>query len=140
MYLSRIASEQNKANAGKLTLKLGVSVVLFCSFGLIILNLLPETLYLKLLGNGFKGIKTVVLFYSPAVIFTALYLILSNYFTGRGEARLVMMSNLLGLLLTLVLCPWLVGIYHLKGAAISAILIYIVMSFSLIVKFFKTLQ
>ncbi|MCU0359112.1 MAG: polysaccharide biosynthesis C-terminal domain-containing protein [Bacteroidia bacterium] len=104
------------------------------------MNLLPETLYLKLFGDGFKGIKTVLMFYSPAVIFTALYLILSNYFSGRGEARLVMRSNLLGLLLTLVLCPWLVGAYHLKGAAISAILTYFVLSSSLIVRFFRTSQ
>jgi O-antigen/teichoic acid export membrane protein len=137
MYLSKIASEQSRENTGKLTLKLGVSVVLFCSFGLIILNLLPETLYLKLLGDGFKGIKTVVLFYSPAVIFTALYLILSNYFSGRGEARLVLRNNLVGFVILLIITPLLVGRFQLKGAALSSVCVCALNSTLLGYKFYK---
>lgn len=124
LYLSKIASELRTEKTSALTLKLGASAVLLCTLGLIFLNALPEKIYLKLLGEGFKGIKMVIMYYSPAVIFTALYLILSNYFSGKGKASLVMKSNVLGFVITLVVGPWLVNTCNLKGAAIVAILVY----------------
>jgi len=124
LYLSKLATEQNNNNSSALTIKLVASALVLCSLALIVLNAIPETVYLKLLGEGFKGIKTVMLYYSPAVFLTVIYLILSNYFSGKGQARLVMKSNLPGFLLTLVLCPWFVKTHQLKGAALISTLVY----------------
>jgi len=137
IYLSKIATNQKTADTKALTVKFGISAIVFCSIGIAFLGLLPEAVYLKLLGAGFNGIKMVILFYSPAVLFTALYLILSNYFTGRGQAKIVVRSNLLGFMLTLILAPWLVSHYHLKGAAVCSGVIFVVNTFFLTYFFLK---
>ncbi len=122
-YLSKLAIEQ-KNKLKELTIRLCAAAIILCSLALVLLNTIPESVYLLLLGDGFKGIKEVMLVYSPAVLLTAVYLILSNYFSGKGEARLVMRSNLFGFILTLCLSPWMVNTYALKGAALTSILVY----------------
>jgi len=137
LYLSKITSQVEQEKSVSLTIRLGKLSLLICSISLLLLNVIPETVYLKILGEGFRGIKETVLLYSPAVLFTSVYLIFSNYFTGKGQAGLVMRNNLPGFVITVLITPWLVQTYGLKGAAIAATCVYGTNTLFLVFMFFR---
>lgn len=140
LYLSKIATGLDTKRIRSITAKLISVSLLICSLLLLGLHSLPENLYLRLLGNGFAGIKHILLCYSPAVLISAIYIILSNFFTGRGEARLVFLCNLPGLAITLILYPLLIERYHLYGAALSSVIVLAVSTLFLLLCFFRLKQ
>lgn len=137
VYLSKITTVKEKAQTKTLAIRLCKLSLVLCALALLFLNLVPENWYLKILGDGFKGIKEIVLYYSPAVLCTSVYVILSHYFSGKGQAEQILRNNLPGFVLMLLITPFLVKTYNQKGAAIAAVCVYALNTCLLAMKFIK---
>jgi O-antigen/teichoic acid export membrane protein len=107
-----------------MTLTLSKASLVISLVAVIVLFLLPDRLFVLLLGKGFSGIKSCMLYYAPGIIIQSFILIINNYFSATGGLKKVLVSNSFGFISTLVLAPVLVGKYGIPGAAITADISY----------------
>lgn len=136
-FAEKLKHKSGSAAPMQLQHYLGLSLW-FCLIGLLILNLVPDSVYLLLLGDGFKGIKNVLLMYSSIVPLLAIYLLLSNYYSGQGQSLILLKNNLSAILISLVLTPVLVPLFQISGAVVVAFLTYFVLVLRLYLIFIRT--
>lgn len=138
-FAEKLKTKSDSASPIQLQQYLGLSFW-FCLTGLVTLNLIPDSVYLLILGEGFKGIKTVLLMYSSIVPLLAIYLLLSNYYTGQGQSLFLMKNNLSAILISMILTPVLVPLLQINGAVLVAFSTYVFMVTRLYVIFIRTHQ
>jgi O-antigen/teichoic acid export membrane protein len=84
---------------------------------LIVLCLLPESLYLWLLGNEFGRAKEVIFALTPGLSLLSASALLSHYFSGTGRFKISTYSSLISFAVTATLIYPFVSFWELKGAA-----------------------
>jgi O-antigen/teichoic acid export membrane protein len=82
--------------------------------------LLPESFYLLLFGKQYVGIRTVLMYLAPGIVFMSSSMILSHYFAGIGKYFINTINSVLGLISVAGFSWWLIPDYGLKGAALAA--------------------
>lgn len=139
VHYARMSNTNNMDYARDLTLALikGVFVITFLL--LIIMVLLPQSVYVFLFGAGFAGARVVVLILAPGMLFTAVTMIISHYFSGIGLPRYSMYGSAAGLVMTVSAGFILIPILGINGAALTTSLSYLVcMSYLLFIFIRKT--
>jgi O-antigen/teichoic acid export membrane protein len=131
VLLTRVANQNNPSGNAEITLSLAKVSILFSLVVLLILYLIPDSLFVLLLGNGFTGIKHFMLLYSPGIIATSFFGIISNYFSATGRQKIVLMSYSAGFVITLLFAPTFIKQFDLEGAAYIADLSYFVMGITI---------
>lgn len=94
---------------------------------LVLLSLLlvvPEFVYVKFLGSDFTGVKEVIYWLSPGVLFFSINTILAHYFTGIGSFKMNLKATIIGVPLTILGCFLLIKPYGLAGAATTQNMAY----------------
>jgi O-antigen/teichoic acid export membrane protein len=129
------ANDMNYAKVLTLALMKGVAVVTF--FLLFIMVLLPPSVYLFLFGAGFTEARIVVLILAPGMLFTAITMIISHYFSGVGMPKYSMYGSAVGLVMTLSVGFILIPILGISGAALTTTLSYLVCMCYLIIVFMR---
>jgi O-antigen/teichoic acid export membrane protein len=140
ILLSRVAILGKTNNSIKLTLvfaKLcfGLSVI---AVGVI--YLLPVQLFTYLLGDTFVQSKHIMLLLSPGIIFLSFSGIISHYFSGIGNIKMVSFYNFLGFIATIILAPILINKHGILGAAITTNIAYFITFAASTVVFLKVTQ
>jgi O-antigen/teichoic acid export membrane protein len=107
----KISNMESKSYAESISLVLLKINLFFCLFGVLVLALLPDSLFTWLFGNEFSGIHTVLLYLSPGLLFYSGYLILGHHFSGTGKFA----KNLYCILTGLVFTISGVGIIYISG-------------------------
>lgn len=137
IVLSHMANDPGKEKNAALVLfiaKLSFFFSLLCVF---LLVLLPNDVFIWLLGEQFSSTKQLMLYLSPGVLAISFSSILSHYFSGLGQQKIQLLANSCGLLCTLLLSYPLIRMYHLQGACITASVAYTVQALLLTIFFFK---
>ena len=137
ILLARVANLGDTKQSSKITLSLSKISLIISSIAVIIIFIIPETLYLKILGNEFIGIKRLMMLYAPGILMISFFGIISNYFSAIGQLKTVLLSNSLGFFFTLILAPLLIKKYDLAGAAYTANITYLIIALSIFILFFK---
>lgn len=136
IVLSRISNTGDTDFSKGITLTLAkISLILSCVAALIIW-LLPNSVFIYLLGNDFFATKDLMLWIAPGVLLVSFSTIISHYFSGLGNLRIIALCNGGGFLVTVILAPILIAKYELKGAAITANISYFVSFLLLSISFF----
>lgn len=107
---------------------------------LVILGLLcaiPETIWLVLLGQGFKGISSLLLVYSPAVSMLVFASVIANYFVAKGLQKPASIAYGAGFMVSVVAAPLLIKFYGTTGAAFNALLAYACIAIAITLSFMK---
>lgn len=125
VQFSTISNTNNKEYAISLTIKLMKFTVVLTLVAIVTLLLIPESVYTWVLSKDFGEVKPVVIALSPGVIALAANNIFSHYFSGLGNPKINMWSNLVGLVFTIILAFTLIPVFGYLGAAISASVSYI---------------
>jgi len=135
VHYARLSNTNDMNYAKDLTLALmkGVAVVTF--FLLFIMVLLPQSVYLFLFGAGFTEARIVVLILAPGMLFTAVTMIISHYFSGVGIPKYSMYGSAVGLVMTLSVGFILIPVLGISGAALTTSLSYFVCMCYLILVF-----
>ena len=121
-------------NETKITVKYSFFISLIC---LIIVLCLPKQVFSFVFGEGFEGVKQVILLLSPGILAIAISNVYGNYFSAIGKAKILIMKSAIGVIFTVGLSIWLIPILHVPGACIVNASSYLVSSIILFWFFFR---
>ncbi len=136
VLLARVANTGNTLKSSEMTLSLSKASLLFSFFAVMVIFLLPEDFFLYLLGNGYVGIKRLMMLYSPGILMVSFFGIISNYFSALGKLKLIVFCNSFGFIITLISAPYLIKKYDVDGAAYTVNLAYLAVAIAISVAFF----
>jgi O-antigen/teichoic acid export membrane protein len=137
IVLTHMANSGEKDKNSRLVLYIAKICFLLSILCVIILYLLPNELFVLVLGQDFTETKSLMLYLSPGILAISFSTIISHYFSGLGQQRVQLFANSAGLLCTLVLSVYLIGNHGLKGACLTASIAYTVQALILILVFVK---
>ena len=124
VQFSALSNTEDQERANQLTLRfIKISVVLTL-VAMIIVSLLPTSLFEWLFSKEFSEIRKVIVLMAPGIVFFSAHNILANHFQGTGQPKYNLYASLIGLGITIpcvyLLIPWL----GIAGAAISTSLTF----------------
>jgi O-antigen/teichoic acid export membrane protein len=125
VQFSAISNSDDKTYARLLTIKLMKFSVLLTLAAVIVLIALPESVYIWLFSREFEGVKPVIIALSPGVLALAANNIFSHYFSGLGNPRINLWSNVIGFVFTIGLSLSLIPMFGITGAAIATSVSYL---------------
>jgi O-antigen/teichoic acid export membrane protein len=137
IILTNTANRNNEDKIVSLTFllsKISFMLSLLCAG---ILYIVPDFLFIELLGNDFSDIKSIMLHLCPGIIFISFSTVISHYFSGIGNQKLIALANFMGLLTTISFSYFLINRFQLLGACYGANLSYLISSLVLVVAFVK---
>jgi len=131
ILLARVSNQGNTLKSVDMTLALSKASVLFSVVFVFIVCMLPGSFFVFILGEGFSGIKDLMIVYAPGILMVSFFGTMSYYYSAIGKQKLVLACYSLGFSATLVLAPVLIGKFGSKGAAYSAGISYFLMGFAI---------
>lgn len=137
VLLARVANQQSEASGLRLTLVLATISFLLSLCGVAIIFVLPESLFVAVLGNGFAGIRHLMLLYSPAVVCASVFIPVIAFYSGTGKQLVVLRAYCLGFAVTLLMLPMLVYPFGVNGAALLTDCAYLAISVYLVVALYR---
>jgi O-antigen/teichoic acid export membrane protein len=124
VQFSTISNTTDEEYARTLTIKLMKFTLLLTLSALIVLILLPEQVYSFVFSKDFSAIRPIVIALSPGVLALAANNIFSHYFSGLGNPKVNMWSNVTGLVFTILLAFTLIPFFGYIGAAVTTSVSY----------------
>jgi O-antigen/teichoic acid export membrane protein len=137
VFLARVNREKNKSVTFDVALSLTKFSFLLTFIVLLILFFVPESLFTLILGEGFSGIKHLVLLYSPAVLCMSVYTVAGSFFSVTGNQKIVLAGYSAGFVINLVLTPLLINKYGITGAPVAAFISHLFNAFAICFAFFN---
>ncbi len=113
-----------------------LSLILTAIFMLIII-LIPNSLFIYFFGNDFIEMQEVIKILSPGIIIMGFTGIYSHYFAGIGLMKVSTYASIAALFVSIISGIILIPLLGLHGAAFSMVLSYFTSSIYLILKFRK---
>ena len=107
-----------------LTIKLMKFTLTLTLLALVVLILIPENIYTWLFSKDFTDVKPIIVALRPGVLALAANHIFSHYFSGLGNPKVNLRSNIVGLIFTIVLAFTWIPVLGYIGAAITASVSY----------------
>jgi O-antigen/teichoic acid export membrane protein len=132
-----ISNTHDNAKSQQLTLRLARISTLFCMIAMLPIVLIPSSFYVWLFGAEFEGVQKIVCLLAPGIIFYNMALIIGHYFSGTGKYMVNTLSNIVGLVVTIVLSLLVLSNYTTASASIITSISYFFMMFSLLYVFMK---
>jgi O-antigen/teichoic acid export membrane protein len=99
---AKISNSYNTINNQHLTNVIGRITFFITTVCLLILNILPNWIFITIFGNDFATIKEPLLVLSLGIIFFNWMLIYGHYFSGQGQYKYNTLSVIAGALFTVV--------------------------------------
>lgn len=140
VVLSHVANKKENDQQGRLIFLLCKMSLLLSVLCVLIIYFLPNEFFTWLLGSDFTETKRLMLHLSPGILCISFSTVISHYFSGRGNQRVQLLANSLGLFVTICSSYYLVSQYGLIGACYAASLSYFVATLVLVIVFMKQNQ
>ena len=121
---SSLSNTEKEERASQLTLRFMKIAISLTFTALLVICLLPTSLFEWLFSGEFAGIRPVILLMAPGIVFFSAHTILANYFSGTGKPKYNLYASLIGLSVTLVSAFILIPLLGIRGAAITTSLTY----------------
>ncbi len=124
---SKLSNIEDREYSKRLTLAFGKVSFLITFFLLIILILLPQSVFSSLFGPDFHELPIVIISLASGILFFSLTFSLSSYFSGIGKPYHNSIAAGIGFVFTVSLGLILIPRYKLAGAGITASVVYLSM-------------
>ena len=121
---SRISNIDDREYARRLTLRLMKLTFLLTFLMILVLLLLPAQVF-DFFGKDFSHTRMIIACLSVGILANAMSMMFSHYFAGLGKPRINLAGSLTGLLFTVALGFWLIPVYGLIGAGVTASVSYL---------------
>ena len=138
VLLARVANAGNTLKSSEMTLSLSTASLFFSLLIVVVIILLPEDFYIYLLGDGYVGIKRLMMLYSPGILMVSFFGIISHYFSALGKLKLILLCNSFGFIISLIFAPILIKKYDMDGAAYTVNMAYLAVGIAIGFAFFIT--
>ena len=125
VQFTEISNSNDKKFAVSITIKLMKFSVLLTSFAVLILLIIPTSVYSLIFGSDFNDLKYVIIALSPGVIALSSNTIFSHYFSGLGRPSISLLANGIGFVVTLAFAILLIPFFGFICAAATASASYI---------------
>lgn len=119
ILLSRVAIQGKTNDSIRLTLVFAKLCFVISILAIVVVYFLPIQVFTYLLGDTFAQSKHIMLLLSPGIVFLSFSGIVSHYFSGIGNIKMVSFYNAFGFVTTIILAPILINKYGITGAAIT---------------------
>ena len=137
LVLTHIANRKDIGNNSRVSFLLAKLCFVLSLFCVVILYFIPTGFFTALLGKDFSETKRLMLYLSPGVLCVSFSSIISHYFSGLGQQRVLLMANTAGLLMTLLTSYFFIDRYGVVGACFAASLAYCTQALVLTLLFMK---
>ncbi|MDO8999299.1 MAG: polysaccharide biosynthesis C-terminal domain-containing protein [Bacteroidota bacterium] len=137
VLLARVANTGNTFKSSEITLSLSKASFVFSFIAVAVIFILPEDFFIYLLGNGYVGIKRLMMLYSPGILLASFFGIISHYFSALGKLKLILYCNSFGFIVSLIFAPILIERYDMDGAAYTVNIAYFVVALAIGTAFFR---
>ncbi len=124
VQFSAISNSREKEYARNLTIRLMKFSVSLTLLALVVLLLVPQSVYQIIFSSAFGAVKTILIALSIGVLALAANTIFSHYFSGTGQPQINVRANIVGLIFTVVLLFILIPLWGYIGAAVTASVSY----------------
>ncbi|MEO6304963.1 MAG: polysaccharide biosynthesis C-terminal domain-containing protein, partial [Bacteroidia bacterium] len=138
VLLARVANTGDTLKSSEMTLSLSKASLIFSFVAVLVIFLLPEGFFIYLLGDGYVGIKRLMMLYSPGILMVSFFGIISHYFSALGKLKLTLFCNSFGFVISLIFAPILIKRYDMDGAAYTVNLAYMAVGIAIATAFFIT--
>ena len=95
---------------------------------LCVLALIPQQVYRFIFGNEFGYVRTLIIYLFPGILAISFSNLYEQYFSGKGELKVIRNKSLFGLAATVILLTLLIKKYQLTGVCITLNISYIISS------------
>ena len=121
---SSLSNTEKEERASQLTLRFMKIAISLTFTALLVICLLPTSLFEWLFSGEFAGIRPIILLMAPGIVFFSAHTVLANYFSGMGKPKYNLYASLIGLSVTLISAFVLIPMLGIRGAAITTTLTY----------------
>ncbi len=126
VQFTTLSNSNDKLYAKNLTVKLMKVSVILTLLALIVLFVIPVSVYVWIFGNEFAQVKPVIMLLSPGVIALSANTIFAHFFSGMGNPKINLYSNGIGFFVVIVMALLLIPVYGFYGAAVAVSVSYII--------------
>lgn len=120
--ISNMNDEKKAADITITFLKLAVILTALC---MVVVCLIPRSVFAWIFTEEFVEIKDVLLSLSPGMVFMAADMIFSHYFSGINKIKYNLYATLIGFVITIITIVAFIPMYGIVGAGISVSLTYL---------------
>lgn len=120
--ISNMNDEKKAADITITFLKLAVILTVLC---MVVVCLIPRSVFAWIFTEEFVEIKDVLLSLSPGMVFMAADMIFSHYFSGINKIKYNLYATLIGFVITIITIVAFIPMYGIVGAGISVSLTYL---------------
>lgn len=121
---SKIVNSPDQQFSIQLTYRILRDCFIVSSVLLFMMAFIPDALYGCIFGKEFTALQSLIRILAPGVLFFAVVLIISNYFSGTGRHYINAIASSAGLAVTLLLGFVFIPLYGLHAAAATASISY----------------
>jgi O-antigen/teichoic acid export membrane protein len=115
IILTRISNSDDHQNNATVTFSVAKICFLVSVLFSILLLVLPNELFVYLLGKDFSHVKWLMLNLCPGILFISFATIISHFYSGKGNQKILVIANVCGFIATLATSAFLIGKYALLG-------------------------
>lgn len=140
VQVSAIAGNNEEKSAEQITLILFKLTGIVTFFMVMVMFLIPESIYLFVFSNEFVGLKSVIYIYGPSIVVMSLSSILVHYFCGLAQYYYSTLVSFVGLIVNLIACFYFIPSYGILGAGISIFITSSTVLVILLIHYLKNAQ
>lgn len=128
---ARIANMSDRDSSKEVTTILVRMNTIVTAMGIIVLLLVPASIYTQIIGAEFTDIKRQMWLLSPGILGLAYSGALSQFFSGIGEYQFNTITSLVTLVLSVLLAIPAISFFEIDGAAATTSIVYILQAIML---------
>ncbi len=133
-YVSTSNNEKVKEEAARIVQLVKVGVI-FSGIVLLLISLIPPSVYIYIFGEGFRYTRHSMRFLFPGILIYTPAIIIGSFYLGTGKYRPLIISNLAGFISIVILGYFLIPQYVMTGAGLAASISFAVASVILFIFF-----
>ncbi|MBK8659839.1 MAG: hypothetical protein IPN22_13450 [Bacteroidetes bacterium] len=118
-YVDTSTAKKQDTERTVFLLKLNTLLVVLA---LLLIFMVPNHLYVRVFGSGFADVKHSMRFLYPGILLYSFHFIMASFFLGRGQYGPLLIANTVGVLTLAVAAYFLIPVYVMSGAGLSATL------------------
>lgn len=121
---SSLSNNENDSSSKQFSWKMSKINGIFTALALLVLCLLPQSVYSFIFGKGFEDISQTIRILSIGVLPLSIASNFTQYFYAKGNFKISTFASIIGLVITIIAGLILIPKYQLQGAALTATLSY----------------
>ncbi len=133
-YVSTSNTEKINEEAAR-TVQLVKIAFAASAFALLLISLIPPSVYIFVFGEGFRYTRHSMRFLFPGILIYSLLIVISSFYLGIGKYQRLIIANVVGFITLVIAGYFLIPEYVMTGAGLAATISFTIASLLLLAFF-----